>query len=102
MSEHDAPDPLEAARAQLEDARNSLVSGLVELDDGAFYLGWHPVIEYFTVRKRAPHAPEHLPAFMASLEETPHVHAGGETAKAAMDGLIALYQQVAERLAEQA
>ena len=98
---HDAADLYAEARAQLEEARTQEASGLVDMGDGHFYLGWHPLFEYFTVRRRAEGAPETLPMFLASLEEAPHVHAGGETPKEALDQLLALYQRAADHLTEQ-
>lgn len=70
---------------------------LIELD-GAFQIGWHPLLGAFRVARRAPEAPEHLPAWLAMIEDARHVHGGGDRPDEAVAELLALVRETAEGL----
>ena len=70
---------------------------LIELD-GAFQLGWHPLLGPFRVARRGPGAPEHLPTWLAMIEDARHVHGGGDRPDEAVAALLALVRETAEGL----
>lgn len=86
----------EAARLVAEAAARE-ASVLIELD-GAFQLGWHPLLGAFRVARRSPGAPEHLPGWLAMVEDARHVHAGADHAHDAVKALLALVRETAGEL----
>ncbi len=82
---------LVAAAAQTETAV------LIELD-GAFQLGWHPLLGPFRVARRSEGAPGHLPPWLAMVEDARHVHAGGDRPDEAVTALLALVREAADEL----
>lgn len=93
-------EPLVEAAEILETCEKQQQPAMVDLGQGRYYLGWHPLLGRFTIAPRAEGAPEALPRYMAMLEEARHVHAGGETPEQAVDALIALFLQTAKHLQE--
>ena len=65
--------------------------------DGAFQIGWHPQLGAFRVARRSPEAPDHLPTWLAMIEDARHVHGGGDRADEAVAELLALVRETAER-----
>jgi hypothetical protein len=99
VAERDA-DPAEVlaeAGRLIAAAAEAGTATLIELD-GAYQVGWHPLLGAFRVARRSPGAPEHLPAWLASLEDARHVHAGGDRPDEAVADLLALVRETSERL----
>lgn len=88
---------LAAAGEALAQAAHHGQPTLLELD-GAYALGWHPLLGRFRVAGRMEGAPGHLPAWLAALDDAPHVHAGGDDPDAAIAALLALVQATSARL----
>lgn len=94
------PEPLLEAAQILQESEKAQQAAMVDLGQGLHYLGWHPLLGRFTIAPRGDDAPGHLPPFMAMLEEARHVHAGGRTPEEAVEGLVALFMQIAHKLQE--
>ena len=71
---------------------------LVDLGTGEVFWGWHPILARFTVGRRAPEAPAHLPAYLARLADAGHVHAGGTSPENAVAELVELFVRVARHI----
>ena len=85
----------EASRL-VNEAAHAQTAVLIELD-GAFQIGWHPQLGAFRVARRSPEAPDHLPTWLAMIEDARHVHGGGDRADEAVAELLALVRETAER-----
>lgn len=81
----------------VEAAAQAETAVLIELD-GAFQLGWHRLLGPFRVARRSEGAPEHLPPWLAMIEDARHVHAGGDRPDEAVSALLALVREAAEGL----
>ncbi|MEB3329482.1 MAG: hypothetical protein VKQ33_09650 [Candidatus Sericytochromatia bacterium] len=86
---------LAATEALLARASERAEATLVALD-GSCSLGWHPLLGRFRLAARRPDAPEHLPAWLATLVEAPAVHASGSTWEEALQGVLALARQAVD------
>lgn len=86
----------EAARL-IEAAAAAQTAVLIELD-GAYQIGWHHLVGAFRVARRSPEAPDHLPEWLAMIEDARHVHGGGQRPDEAVAELLALVRETAEGL----
>jgi hypothetical protein len=86
---------LAATEALLTEASERAEATLVALD-GSCSLGWHPLLGRFQLAARRPDAPEHLPAWLATLVDVPTAHAGGATWEEALRGVLALARQAVD------
>ena len=91
-------EPLIEAAQILEPCATEQQAAMVDLGQGLYYLGWHPLLGRFTIDHRAEDAPAALPRFMAMLEEARHVHAGAESPEQAVAALVALILETAKHL----
>lgn len=87
---------LHATEHLLAEAASRHEAMLVTLDAHCAH-GWHPLAGRFQLAARREDAPAHLPAWLASLTEARHVHAGGDSAEAAAAALIDLIRANADR-----
>ena len=93
-------DPLIEAAQILEQCLIEEQAAMVDLGQGLYYLGWHPMLGRFTIAHRADEAPAALPRFLAMLEEARHVHAGGDSPEQAVEALVALFLETSKHLWE--
>ncbi|HEY9721133.1 MAG TPA: hypothetical protein V6D47_03920 [Oscillatoriaceae cyanobacterium] len=93
-------EPLLEAAQILEQCAKEQQAAMVDLGQGLYYLGWHPLLGRFTIAHRAEDAPAALPRFRAMLEEARHVHAGADSPEQAVAALAELFIQTAKHLQE--